>query len=85
MSRRGDKELSIPVTALPDLVNDSAKRNAGIPLPKKPIRNTAENLSRGIALKALIAKGTDATNEILSRRQASSTGVKAMRPFLIRI
>jgi hypothetical protein len=81
----GDRELRMPLTALPLLVIDTAKRKAGAALPKIPICNTVKYFSRGIVFMALKAKGSEQRKEMLMRRVANSTGEKASKPFLIRI
>ena len=81
----GDSELRMPLTALPLLVMERAKRNAGAPLPKIPICSMVKYFCRGIVRNAFSAKGAEHKNEMLIRSDASSRGVKPKSPFLIRI
>jgi len=81
----GERELRIPFTALPLLVIESENKNAGAPLPKKPVAKTTQYFWRGIVLSARIARGSETKNEMLIRRQASSIAEKPTSDFLIRM
>ena len=79
----GESELRIPFNELSLCSMLNAKRNAGMPLPKIPVRKSAKNILGGTVRKARNKNGEEARKEILIRRHASSAALKPSNPFLI--
>jgi len=50
-----------------------------------PIKKSVKSFPRGTALMALCTIGTAHKKEMLIRRQANSTGLKPINPFLMSI
>lgn len=73
---KGDSELIIPFTELPNFPTEMANIKAGIPEPVKPINKTQPNLLIGTDLKALYMKGSTTIPEIQIRIDARSIALK---------
>ena len=81
----GERELRMPLTALPLLVIESENKKAGAPLPKMPTKSMVRYFCLGIVCKARIANGMATKPEMLMRKHANSIAVNPISDFFIRI